>query len=427
MIAITCLMAVFLAAINIANGVSSASDARSTLKMIIEQEVSSRPDAVPAPPNMSGETQDTLAAQRYFFVRTAEEGKIIYTDLSHISSVDEDMAASFVEKIESAGRTDGRLHGYLYSVENSGIGGGHIYAFLDERRVIASNLRTLAITFVLGAVLWGLMLALVIFLSGKAIRPVAESMEKQKRFISDAGHEFKTPLAIIRANAEVLELHTGKSKWLTNITEQVDRMTRLTTNLLTLTKMEEGPDVVAPSVFDASALLMETLRPYEASFDLKKIRTLPVGPSGPMTRTESPRPLFFSFRRDWYIQLLTILFDNAVKYTAGGTDFHIAVAPGKQGVESLTPSPAKEGSRAESPCRMITVVLDTISASSLTGDPDRLFDRFYRADEARTQKSGGSGIGLAVARAITDHADSEITCTYLPENHIRFTLHLKAM
>lgn len=434
MIAVTLLIAVFLVGTGVVNAYSSATDASATLDAIMAREAFSRPDFSPAdggqeenakeasppslPPEMTPEKEDALASQRYFFVRTTSEGKVIYTDLRNISSVDEAIAKTYVEEIASSGKKKGRLHGYLYKVETSDASGGYIYAFLDERRVISANIRTVIISLVIGAVVWVLMLILVIFLSKKAIRPIAESLEKQNRFISDAGHEFKTPLAIIRANAEVLELHMGGSKWLTNIKNQVDRLTLLTTNLLTLTKMEEGPDVIPPETFDAAGLLMETLRPYEASFSLKNISVLVTGRNTGIS---------FHFRRDWYTQLLTILFDNAVKYAAEDTDYRIAIASGTCDAEMTGELVSGHGSSPASPSGVITLVLENVSAAPLTGDPERLFDRFYRADEARTQKSGGSGIGLSVARAITDHADGTITCTYLPDNRIRFTIILKSM
>ncbi|MEE3420437.1 MAG: sensor histidine kinase [Lachnospiraceae bacterium] len=484
MIAITLLMAFFLAAVNIFNMASSNTSAESTLGMIMQEEAFSRPafstddenvSAPPAPdasaasevaedaglspvapenasnpgpeapenaggsgttpPPMSPEAQDALASQRYFFVRTSASGKVIYTDLTHISSVDETTAESYVEEIASDGKTEGRLHGYFYKVEEKEVNGGHIYAFLDERRVISANLRILLITVVVGVIVWGLMLALVIFLSKKAIRPVAESIDKQKRFISDAGHEFKTPLAIIRANAEVLELHSGENKWLTNIRGQVDRLTMLTTNLLTLTKMEEGPDIIPPETFDAAALLLHTLRGYDASFELKNMKIEAAGALvGSATRDGSNGPLaggtagtvpvvVFNFRRDWYVQLLTILFDNTVKYAKEETTYKISL----ECLDGKSDATNWSGRVVASDCPAIRLVFDNVSASPLKGDPDRLFDRFYRADEARTQKSGGSGIGLSVARAITDHAASSITCRYLPDNHIVFEVMLRAM
>lgn len=107
----------------------------------------------------------------------------------------------------------------------------------DERRAI---LTVAALSLLAGAGCWLAALLAVMLLSRRATRPIAESMARQKQFITDAGHEIKTPLAIIRANADALELHQGESRWSRNIRGQTERLDMLTKRLLALAKLDEG-------------------------------------------------------------------------------------------------------------------------------------------------------------------------------------------
>ena len=116
-----------------------------------------------------------------------------------------------------------------------------------------------------------LVLILVIFCSRKAIRPVIESMEKQKQFITDAGHELKTPIAIISANTEVIEMCGGESEWTESIHHQIERLNSLVTQLLTLAKMEEGGGELELKTWNASETIMDAVTSFEAPAVTKQI------------------------------------------------------------------------------------------------------------------------------------------------------------
>ena len=115
------------------------------------------------------------------------------------------------------------------------------------------------------------MLVLVILLSKKAIFPIAENIEKQKQFVTDAGHEIKTPLAIIMANTDAMELHNGENKWSRNIREQTIRLNGLMQNLLALAKMDEGGVKLPSSDILLSSLLEEILPSFYEPASLKEI------------------------------------------------------------------------------------------------------------------------------------------------------------
>lgn len=242
-------------------------------------------------------------------------------------------------------------------------------------------LSMLALSGAVGLLCWLGMLALVVVLARRSIAPVAESIEKQKQFVTNAGHELKTPLAIIQANAEALELHQGESKWTRNIKAQTRRLGGLTANLLTLARMDETGDPPPAQPVDLSDLVREMTASFRETAGLRGILLEETVPPGIVVRSE----------RGHLTQLLSILLDNGVKYTDPGGTITVVLARSGKGVRLVvTNGPAR-----------------------LPEDPARLFDRFYRGDPARTQQGGGYGIGLSAAQAIvrawkgTIRADAE--------------------
>ena len=168
-----------------------------------------------------------------------------------------------------------------------------------------SYIRVLFLSGGMGIFCWFLMLFIIIFLSKKAIRPIAESIEKQKQFVTNAGHEIKTPLAIILANTEAMELYNGENKWSKNIREQTVRLNGLMKNLLLLAKMDEGSAEIVKTEIPLSELLMENAQIYAEPLKLRNI-TL---------QTEIHPDIVIQGNRDQFLQLISILFDNALKYT----------------------------------------------------------------------------------------------------------------
>ena len=146
-----------------------------------------------------------------------------------------------------------------------------VLIFLDTSQDLLSSLRVLLLSAALGVLCWILMLLLVILLSKRAIRPFAENMQKQKQFVTNAGHEIKTPLAIILANTDAMELYNGENKWSRNIREQVNRLNGLMKNLLTLARMDEATLQITPTDFSFSALVQENADAFADPFALRRI------------------------------------------------------------------------------------------------------------------------------------------------------------
>ena len=231
---------------------------------------------------------------------------------------------------------------------------------------------------------------LVALLSRRAIAPVVRGMEKQRQFVTNAGHEIKTPLAIIQANTEALELHQGQSKWSRNIRAQTIRLTGLMENLLTLARMDEAR-LPPPQKVDLSQAAQESLEAFQEAAGAREV-----------TLTGEIAPgLTLPASREHMVQLLSILLDNGMKYTEPGGEIALTLT--------------QEGSR-------LRLRVTNGPTQVPAGDLSRLFDRFYRGDPARNQKSGGYGIGLSAAQAIVQGWHGTIAAEAAGENTMVFTV-----
>ena len=313
----------------------------------------------------------------YFTVDLDERCQVLHTDVSHIASVTEEEAAAFALGLD-VDETEGSVSSYRYRIYHRPDGGTSV-VFLDGAARRTAVLRVALLSLLLGSVGWLLMLALVIALSRRMIRPIAENMERQRQFVTDAGHELKTPVAIILANVDAMELRTGENKYSRNIRTQAGRLGDLMKNLLPLARVDEYSVLEQPQTVDLSALCQEIFVSFREAAELKHIRYL-------LAIEDS---LLVQGDRTMLSQLCSILADNAVKYCPEDGEIQISLAP--------------DGRRS---CLRVS--------NTVTEVPDlsRIFDRFYRADSSRNQKSGGFGIGLSAARTIARLHKAELAADY---------------
>ena len=320
-------------------------------------------------------TMDNVMSMRFFLVWFGDDGAITRVDTSNILLVTEEQAKEMAAGLRSSGPSRGRTGSFRYLVRED------LAVFLDVSEQESSVKSVLLITVLIAAVCWVLTALLVVALSHRAILPVARNIERQKEFVTNAGHEIKTPLAIISANAEALELYKGENKWTRNIRAQVVRLNGLMQDLLTLSGMEESESLKKEEV-DLTSLAREVGEEFSESAAAAGLQ-LVLPRDMPVTVLADRRTLR---------QLVSILLDNAVKYTPEG------------GTISLETESA--GSKA------FLRQYNTITPGTEEKDPSRLFERFYRSDKARTQKSGGYGIGLSAARAIAEANGGSLSASY---------------
>lgn len=319
--------------------------------------------------------KNAMASARYAAVAIDKNGNIIRTDVTHISSLTEDETTAITEALKNNASGTGAYSGYLYRISDTRTG-GRIIILLDNGMQISSFFTVLFISVGAGIFGWLLMLLLVILLSKKTIAPVARSIEKQKQFVTNAGHEIKTPLAIILANTDAMELHNGENKWSKNIRAQTLRLSGLMQNLLMLAKMDENSAKLPMCSFDISTAAEDTVSAFIEPAALK----------GVMIEQDIQKGLQLNGNRDSIVQLMTVLLDNAVKYTVSGGMIRAKLSGNEK-----------------------NITLSIANTCEPIDHPEKLFDRFYRGDSARTQKNGGYGIGLSVALAIAELHKGSIT------------------
>ena len=362
-------------------------------------------------------TMDEALAIRFFAVWYDEEGQIILTDCSHIYAVTEEGAREMAQSILSLGKSTGVYQGfrYMYMDRDSFASGSREQDIqtgtgLEEAAgVLSAAGSTAAAQTELssglkngasGAPCWLAMLLPVHTLAKRAIAPTAMSIERQKQFVTDAGHELKTPLAIIQANTEALELFNGESKWTRNIKTQTVRLNGLMQNLLTLSRMDELSLQLEKKSFSLNTLVCEVWENFAEPAAGRKLTAQILGDDGREYRVLA--------NRDTIAQLLSILFDNAVKYTPRGGRIEVNIRSGADGVRLIQSNTVSEEEES----------------SVLTEDPDRLFERFYRTDSDRSRRKGGYGIGLSAARAIVGANNGSIKAAF-GDGRIIFTVFLK--
>ena len=221
-------------------------------------------------------------------------------------------------------------------------------------------------TFRIGIVIVIIVFILSYFISGWIIKPLEESYKRQKQFISDAGHELKTPVAAIEANAELLQGDVGENKWLENIRYESTRMTELIRQMLDLARTES----VAPvkEEMNLSRIVMGSVLPYEGIAFEKGYEII----------ADIEEDISFTGDKGQMQQLSEILLDNAIDHAAGEGSIRISLQ--------------KEGS---------SVILSVSNPGEVIAKEDaiNIFERFYRADKAHSA-NGHYGLGLAIAKAI---------------------------
>lgn len=338
------------------------------------------------PPDMSPELP---YESRYFSVLLDKNGDIILTDTSKTVSTDTEKAMEYASEVWEKETEKGFLNDYRYwkcSYDEE-----VRIIFLDCRRQLDNFQNFLLTTFGVSSLGLLSVFILMVYLSARIVKPFSDNYEKQKRFITDAGHELKTPLTIIEADTEVLEMDFGENEWLQDIQGQTKRLADLTNALVVLSRMEEGQNSTMKVDFPVSDMVEEVCHTFQAPAKVQE-KTL-----------ESTIEPMISMKGDEKAirELITILLDNAVKYT------------NENGYISVTLEKKKN--------RIYLSVFNTteyISKEQIF----HLFDRFYRTDTSRNSQTGGYGLGLSIAAATVESHRGKILAETEDEKSLRITV-----
>lgn len=324
-------------------------------------------------PAHGGMSPEIPYESRYFTVTVSESGEIVKTDLSKILSVDDSSVDDYAEKALSSSRSRGFIKQFRFAKRTSGKETEII--FLDCGRKLDAFKAFLWVSVSVGLGGCVIMFAVFVLISGKIVKPIAESYEKQKQFVSDAGHEMKTPLTIINANLDLLE-SDGQSgeqaEELEDIRSQTKRMTELTNNLVYLSKMEESEHKPTMAEMPLSEVVSETVNSFTPLIKGKNL-DFSTNITPDITLYGSP---------DAIRRLTSVLLENAVKYSPANRKLTVNLTANKKSA--------------------VLSVFNETENEIKKEDLPHVFDRFYRTDASRNSATGGHGIGLSIAKAITE-------------------------
>lgn len=372
------LLAVIVAGMNLLNYRAVIDEADATLSVLSQNQgvfpnlEDGRPGGLP--PGMSPEIP---FQSRFFSVLISPSGEIIHADTSRVYAVDGQVAAQYAKNVFEKKKNCGFLEQYRYisTPERMDIR----ITFLDCGRELGLYRHFAIFSIAMSLLGYAVTAAAVCFFAGKFIQPVAQSYEKQKRFITDAGHEMRTPLTIISANVDVLKMDMGENECLEDIQRQTKRLTGLTNDLACLARMEEDGGSMQKIVFPASEIVLETAVPFQM-----------------LARTQNKtfscrvQPMLSMYGNEKMIaQLVSILLDNAFKYS---------------------PESSRISLRFERQGRRLELAVGNLLSVPLSDENLRhVFDRFYRADPSRNSETAGYGIGLSMAQEIVRVHDGKMS------------------
>lgn len=363
-------------------------------------------------------TSETPFETRYLAATFDTTRSLTSLDATHVAELDEQEAAEVIGHMLDGVANAGYYDRYRFRVFTEQDGSGMIIAVDCFQQLQSSHTLLLISAAIMGATvtITGL---LIVPLSKRFVDPYVRNLERQKRFVTDASHELKTPIAIISANTDLIEATEGESSWTRSTRAQTARLNKLTGELIELARTDEPIERALREDVDLASIVQREIEDFlplaEAS---GKTLVCTIGTfEGAATRTSAadrlegisareagktePR-IIVSGSSEELDRLVSVLVDNAVKYCDDNGSIRV---------------------RLEQRKREIMLTVTNPCASLTTQDTRRIFDRFYRADASRSRSTGGNGIGLSIAQGIASRHEGSIRARKLgAELEMRVTL-----
>ncbi len=336
-------------------------------------------------------TPETPFETRFFVVWAPGEDGASRKEMSSIAAVSELEAEAYYAEAAGKARDRGFVSRYRYlrSADES----GEFIVFLDCTRQLGSMRSVFLISLLVAVLALLVTFGLVLGLSKRSLAPVARSIESQKRFITDASHELKTPLTVIASHADILCMEDEGNEWAQGIRREAGRMASLVGDLVLLSRWDEAEPIRESYEFDLSGAVWDTLTPFRKLAEAR----------GKRLSADIAEGLRFTGDEGAIQTALSTLLENAVKYSLPEGEIRVSLRRLRRSLILEVTNPC-EGDAVK--------------------DLDRLFDRFCRADASRTRDSGGSGVGLSIAKAIVEGHGGRIGASWLSPGLICFRIRL---
>ena len=375
-----------IAVINISNYIRADREAQQSLDMIVENEHLDREEGYSYKPRPG----DKRNREHYFTVVLRDDGLPLFTNTDHIFTVSEEEAKELAARVYESGETQGQIDTLRYKRETFGVEPYiSIYiAFVDVSEKMNSFSDFLRSSIIVSGVSYAVLAAMIIISSHFVFKTSEESYHKQKAFITNASHELKTPLTIINTDVEILRMDHGDNEWTDSITDQVRRLTTMTNQLVTLSRLDEDSMSNYPlSVISVDKIAEENINAFKPSFEN----------NGFKFSSEVEKDLTIKGNTYLINELFSIFLDNALKYAKNNGSVNLSVKKNKNKVE--------------------IIFSNDIDDNEV--DVDQLFERFYRSP--RSNKKEGSGIGLSIAKEIVELHKAKISAS-IKDNKIYFSI-----
>ena len=366
------------------------------------------PDVMPDP-GISKISEEFSFEARYFSVVTDKDGEVIRINTEQVHAIDEEGAKDIVDAVANerfmygddpitaffeaiaggdSNKFKGRFHyrGNIYYYDSKVLPDGSVMrVFVDATSRFMIVHQIYYYMFIVCVSILLIFSLLFIFLSERITEPFIKNQEKQKRFITNASHELKTPLTVISANIEMIEMTGNKSKWTESTSRQVKKLSQLVSNLVTLSKLDEKDELILTDV-EASKIVSEQAEPFAAVIES----------AGKTYEKDIAEGIVIKSEARGVQELTSILLDNAQKYCDDNGRVVIKL-------EQLGKGTKAKGAR-------LTVTNSYADGSGV--DYNRFFERFYREDTSHNSKKGGFGIGLSIAQEICNKLGAKIQALY---------------
>ncbi|MDR2654755.1 MAG: HAMP domain-containing histidine kinase [Oscillospiraceae bacterium] len=331
--------------------------------------------------------QDMMKAGRFFYAKFNFHGELIELNLDMMFDFSREDAQSFTASALESPKTRGAVGNFSFLKAEKPYGQIAVFA---ERSIEISLLEQLTRTSLWAAGIVSLiLLCLAAFFAQWMVAPVKTAFAKQRRFISDASHELKTPLTIISANADVLQHEIGENQRLLQIKSQSERMGELVHGLLTLAKTDENHSNIIRSEFDLSGAVLNTALEFESrAFE-----------EGRQYSYQIKKDVKYTGDEKQIKQLLSVLIDNAIQYSENGGEIIVTLHSG--------------GKRPR-------ISVYNTGVGIARDESGKIFERFYRSDESRSRETGGYGVGLSIAQAVVKSHRGKITVSGEYGKWVRF-------
>ena len=337
--------------------------------------------------NWTDDTPEFTYQTRYFSVLLDNDGTAKVTNVNHIAAFTAKEAVATAVTAVKTGQQEGFFKkdraSYAYYVSQNEADDFLVVIMDCTRDFYAINV-FLKYSVMFGLVCILLFVCIVTVFCRKVMRPFVRNVENQKRFITNASHELKTPVAIISANAEAMELINGKNEWTGNILAQVKRLSLLINDMVLLSKIGEGAskDIVLEQT-DLSLLTQNSVSGFKQMIQ-DQGKTLATDIEASVQATAEPK---------LFGEIVSILLDNAAKYCDDKGTITVALQQKKN----------KKGA--------ILSVSNTYKAGRDV-DYEQFFERFYRGDTSHNSKKAGYGIGLSMAKDMAKLMKGKMTVSY---------------